>query len=136
MHGQGPVAPQQGRCFDVTSFKRGIVTDFIKILLLDEATAAIDTQTDAVVQHTVREAFEDCTILTIAHRLNTVVNCDRILVLQDGKVTNWNTWTSCLITETLTQVAEFDTPLALLSNPNSIFAGMMAAAESGNDVLM
>uniref|UniRef100_A0A8C1I6G8 ATP-binding cassette sub-family C member 5 n=1 Tax=Cyprinus carpio TaxID=7962 RepID=A0A8C1I6G8_CYPCA len=57
-----------------------------KILLLDEATAAIDTETDRLIQDTIRTSFSGCTSLVIAHRLNTVLNCDRIMVLDQGQV--------------------------------------------------
>lgn len=77
-----------------------------KVLVLDEATAAVDMETDELIQQTIRREFEGSTILTIAHRLNTIMDYDRILLLEQGRV------------------AEFDTPSNLLASPNSIFYGM------------
>ncbi|UJR06718.1 hypothetical protein I4U23_011005 [Adineta vaga] len=56
------------------------------ILLIDEATANVDHATDRMIQEVISDKFRDCTILTIAHRLNTIVNSDRILMLQQGEV--------------------------------------------------
>lgn len=77
-----------------------------RILVLDEATAAVDSQTDSVVQETIRSEFKDRTIVTIAHRLDTVMDSDRIITLDNGTV------------------KEFDTPEKLLEDKNSIFYGM------------
>ncbi|CCK71890.1 ATP-binding cassette glutathione S-conjugate transporter YCF1 KNAG_0I00990 [Huiozyma naganishii CBS 8797] len=88
-----------------------------KILILDEATAAVDVETDQVIQETIRSAFRDRTILTIAHRINTIMDSDRIVVLDGGRVT------------------EFDTPTNLLRNEGSQFhslcqeAGLLTRAQ-------
>ncbi|XP_043087240.1 multidrug resistance-associated protein 1 isoform X6 [Puntigrus tetrazona] len=61
-----------------------------KILVLDEATAAVDLETDNLIQSTIRTQFEDCTVLTIAHRLNTIMDYTRVLVLDKGQMTEFD----------------------------------------------
>merc|ERR1712113_1361502 len=77
-----------------------------KILILDEATAAVDLETDDLIQATIRKEFMDCTVITIAHRLNTILDYDRIMVLDKG------------------EIAEFQSPNTLLEDESSIFHSM------------
>ncbi|XP_044289685.1 ATP-binding cassette sub-family C member 6-like isoform X2 [Varanus komodoensis] len=81
-----------------------------RILVLDEATAAVDLETDLQIQSTLRAQFGNCTVLTLAHRLSTIMDCDKILVMEDGRV------------------AEFGVPEALLAQ-KGLFYRM--AEESG-----
>ncbi|CAK9794749.1 ATP-binding cassette sub-family C member 4 [Anthophora plagiata] len=78
-----------------------------KILLLDEATANVDPTTDALIQKAIRQKFTNCTVLTIAHRLNTIMDSNKVLVMDHG------------------QVIEFDHPFVLLQNEKGHFTAMV-----------
>uniref|UniRef100_A0A1D1YVQ9 ABC transporter C family member 3 n=3 Tax=Anthurium amnicola TaxID=1678845 RepID=A0A1D1YVQ9_9ARAE len=80
-----------------------------KILVLDEATASVDTATDNVIQKTLRQQFSDSTVITIAHRLTSVLDSDMVLILDNG------------------MIAEFNTPSKLLENKSSVFAKLVSA---------
>jgi len=81
-----------------------------KVLILDEATAAVDLETDDLIQATIRKEFAGSSVLTIAHRLNTIMDYDRIMVLDKG------------------ELKEYDSPGNLLKKDESIFYGMVKDA--------
>lgn len=78
-----------------------------RIWILDEATANVDHETDSIIQETIRREFTNCTVLTVAHRLNTVIEMDRIMVLSEGNV------------------VEFDSPHLLMKDVNGYFTSMV-----------
>ncbi|XP_072179239.1 ATP-binding cassette sub-family C member 9-like [Diadema setosum] len=82
-----------------------------KIVVMDEATASIDHETDGIIQDVVADVFENQTVLTIAHRVGTILNSDTILTLKDGRI------------------AEFDAPSNLLDRHDSIFASLVKAGK-------
>nr|CAB3486518.1 unnamed protein product [Digitaria exilis] len=94
------VGQKQLLCFGRVILKRS------RILFMDEATASVDSQTDAVIQRIIREEFTECTVISIAHRIPTVMDSDRVLVLDAGLV------------------AEFDAPSKLMGRP-SLFGAMV-----------
>ncbi|KAJ3634109.1 hypothetical protein MTP99_011017 [Tenebrio molitor] len=84
-----------------------------RILILDEATANVDPQTDELIQTTIRRKFKECTVLTIAHRLQTVMDSDRILVMSAGRA------------------VEYDHPHVLLQNTGGVFYGLVQQTGQG-----
>ncbi|KAF9523137.1 ABC transporter [Crepidotus variabilis] len=89
----------------LVSLARALVKNS-RVIILDEATASVDYETDSKIQETIAHEFYDRTVLCIAHRLRTIISYDRICVLDAG------------------QVAEFDTPSNLYTIPDGIFRGM------------
>ncbi|KAA8543430.1 hypothetical protein F0562_021075 [Nyssa sinensis] len=83
-----------------------------RILVLDEATASVDSATDNLIQKIIRTEFKDCTVCTIAHRIPTVIDSDLVLVLSDGRI------------------AEFDTPARLLEDKFSMFLKLVTEYSS------
>ncbi|KAJ8644490.1 hypothetical protein MRB53_006238 [Persea americana] len=79
-----------------------------KVLVLDEATASVDTATDNLIQQTLRQQFSDSTVITIAHRITSVIDSDMVLLLDNGVI------------------AEYDSPAKLLENKSSLFAKLVA----------
>ncbi|KAF9094978.1 hypothetical protein BGX27_001331, partial [Mortierella sp. AM989] len=89
-----------------------------RVIIMDEATASVDVATDVMLQKAIRVDFANSTVLTIAHRLNTVIDYSRILVLDHG------------------EVKEFDTPANLLSRPDSVFSSMVDETGAANAALL
>jgi len=86
------------------------------IIVLDEATSSIDFATDAKIQATIREEFTDSLLLTVAHRLRTVIDYDRLIVLDKG------------------QIVEFDTPWNLINKEDGIFRSMCLKSGSFSEL--
>ncbi|THG04309.1 hypothetical protein TEA_014859 [Camellia sinensis var. sinensis] len=116
-----------------------------KILVLDEATAAVDVKTDSLIQRTIREEFRSRTMLIIAHRLNTIIDSDRILVLDAGQVCPHSEHSSvfelelfCMnvsskkLSTPIFQVMEYDAPEKLLLNEASGFSKMIQSTGAAN----
>lgn len=76
-------------------------------MLLDEATSSVDIETEDVIRKIINEDFFEATLIIVAHRISTVKNCNRIMVLDSG------------------QVMEYDSPEKLLNNPNSFFSKLI-----------
>lgn len=112
-NGLASIVEENGSNFSIgqrqlVSMARCLLLDS-KILLLDEATASLDVQSDSLLQRMIRTHFSDRTVLTIAHRLITIIDYDRVMVLDAGRI------------------AEFGTPRDLLKDHKGVFYAMVQA---------
>merc|ERR1712100_206998 len=112
-HGVGLAAPvaEYGENYSagqrqMLCLARALLRD-TKIVCLDEATASVDLETDKVMQDVISQEFKDKTVLTIAHRINTIIESNKVLCMSSGKVLS------------------YDTPAKLLEDPSSIFAQLV-----------
>ena len=95
------VGQRQLICLARATLRRSLV------LVLDEATASIDNETDAILQTSIREVFSDCTVLTIAHRLHTIMDSTKVMLFEKG------------------ELSEYDEPASLLDNAESLFSALV-----------
>ena len=86
-----------------------------RIIIMDEATASVDVETDSAIQKMIREEFLNATCLTVAHRLNTIMDSDKVLVMDNGIA------------------SEYDTPSNLLARTDSLFSGLVQDWEDSNN---
>ncbi|XP_022081418.1 multidrug resistance-associated protein 7-like isoform X2 [Acanthaster planci] len=112
-------AGEKGRKFSVgqrqlVCLARAMLTG-AKVLCIDEATASVDMATDRLLQRTIRQEFAASTVLTIAHRLDTIMDSDRVLVMSSG------------------QAAELASPKELLEDPTSLFYGLVNKGNNSTD---
>ncbi|KAJ3271363.1 hypothetical protein HDV01_006868 [Terramyces sp. JEL0728] len=89
-----------------------------KLMVMDEATSSVDEESNTLIQKAIFDNFKNTTVISIAHRINTIAEFDRVLVLDGG------------------ELAEFDCPHNLLSNPNSIFSELVEASGKANSQLI
>jgi len=89
-----------------------------KIIMMDEATASVDLETDNLIQRTIRESFQDCTVITIAHRINTIIDSGKVLVLDQG------------------EVKEYGKPADLLRQPGSLFSHLVMQTGPANAMFL
>ena len=85
------------------------IARFCRVVILDEATASVDEETDSMVQKMIRDEFHSCTVMTIAHRLNTIMDYDNVMVMESGKI------------------REIGKPSALASDTSSMFYNMISS---------
>lgn len=105
-----------------------------RVLVLDEATASIDNATDLILQKTIRREFSDCTVITVAHRIPTVMDCTMVLSISDGECCLHH-FTSFLVSyivlnleslaNLLGRIVEYDAPMRLMENENSLFGKLV-----------